>query len=61
MSSQRRRGLTGDEVSVGDAVRVAGWASTRRDNYIQVSHILTPNGVELLVGGAGNRAGRKNR
>ena len=52
VSAQRRRGLTGDEVSVGDAVRVAGWASTRRDNYIQVSHILMPNGVELLVGGA---------
>jgi len=51
VSAQRRRGLTGDEISVGDAVRVAGWSSTRRDNYVQVNHILMPNGVELLVGG----------
>ncbi len=53
VSSQRRRGLTGDEVSVGDPVRAAGWPSTRRDNYIQVNHILVEDsGVELLVGGA---------
>ncbi len=51
VSSQRRRGLTGDEISVGDSVRVAGWPSTRRDNYIQVNHVLLPSGVELLVGG----------
>jgi hypothetical protein len=51
VSSQRRRGLTGDEISVGDAVRVAGWPSTRRDNYVQVNHVLTPSGLELLVGG----------
>ena len=53
VSSQRRRGLTGDEVSVGDAVRVAGWPSTRRDNYIQVNHVLVERtGLEMLVGGA---------
>ncbi|MGI9257576.1 MAG: DUF6152 family protein [Gammaproteobacteria bacterium] len=53
VSSQRRRGLTGDEVSVGDAVRVAGWPSTRRENYIQVNHVLVERtGLEMLVGGA---------
>ena len=51
VSSQRRKGLTGDEISVGDAVRIAGWPSTRRDNYIQGNHVLLPDGVELLVGG----------
>ncbi|MFL2553586.1 MAG: DUF6152 family protein [Candidatus Rariloculaceae bacterium] len=52
VSSQRRKGLTGDEISVGDEVLIAGWPSTRRDNYIQGNHVLLPDGVELLVGGA---------
>jgi hypothetical protein len=52
VSSQRRRGLTGDRLAVGDKVRVAGWPSTRRDRYLQVNHVLLPDGVELLVGGA---------
>ena len=51
VSSQRRKGLTGDEISIGDQVRVAGWLSDRRDNYVQVNHVLLPNGVELLAGG----------
>ncbi len=52
VSAQRRRGLTGNEISIGDAVRVAGWPSTRRDNYLQVVHVLLSDGVEVLVGGA---------
>ena len=51
VSAQRRRGLTGDRLAVGDKVRVAGWPSTRRDRYLQVNHVLLPDGVELLVGG----------
>ena len=51
VSAQRRRGLTGDRLAVGDVVRVAGWPSTRRDRYLQVNHVLLPDGVELLVGG----------
>ena len=51
VSAQRRRGVTGDEIAVGDAVRVAGWPSNRRDRYLQVNHVLLPGGVELLVGG----------
>lgn len=51
VSAQSRRGLTADRLAVGDKVRVAGWPSTRRDRYIQVNHVLLPDGVELLVGG----------
>jgi hypothetical protein len=51
VSAQSRRGLTGDRLAVGDKVRVAGFPSTRRDHYIQVNHVLLPDGVELLVGG----------
>ncbi len=51
VSAQSRRGLTGDRVKVGDRVRVAGWPSTRRDRYLQVNHVLLPDGIELLVGG----------
>ena len=52
VSAQRRRGVTGELIEVGDEVRVAGWPSTRRDQYVQVNHVLLPDGVELLVGGA---------
>ena len=51
VSAQSRRGLTSDRLAVGDKVRVAGWPSTRRDRYLQVNHVLLPDGVELLVGG----------
>jgi len=52
VSAQRRRGLSGDNLAVGDKVRVAGAPSTRRERYLQVNHVLLPDGVELLVGGA---------
>ena len=32
VSAQRRRGLMNGPISVGDTLRVAGWASTRRPN-----------------------------
>ena len=51
VSAQRRRGLTGDLVEVGQRVRVAGSPSTRRDAYLQVQNVLLPDGVELLMGG----------
>ena len=51
VSAQRRRGLTGDLVEVGQRVRIAGSPSTRRDAYLQVQNILLPDGVELLMGG----------
>ena len=52
VSAQRRRGLTGDLVEVGQRVRVAGSPSTRRDAYLQVQNVLLPDGLELLMGGA---------
>ena len=52
VSAQRRRGMTSDRIAVGDKVRVAGSPSNRRDRYLQVNHVLLPDGVELLVGGA---------
>src|SRR5262245_30909478 len=51
VSAQRRRGVTGDRIAIGDKVRVAGWPSTRRDRYLLVNHVLLPDGVELLLGG----------
>ena len=50
VSSQRRRGLTSGRVQVGDHVLTAGWPSTQRPGYLQVNHILPPDGTELLVG-----------
>jgi len=50
VSSQRRRGLTSERVQVGDHVLAAGWPSTQRPGYLQVNHILPPDGTELLVG-----------
>jgi hypothetical protein len=60
VSAQRRRGLSGDRLRVGDRVKVAGWPSTRRDRYIQVNHVLLPDGVELLVGGTREPRWSKN-
>ena len=51
VSAQRRRGVTGGLIEVGDRVRVAGAPSTRRAQHMLVDHVLLPNGVELLVGG----------
>ena len=50
VSAQRRHGVTGGLIQVGDQVRIAGAASTRRPGYMVVDHILLPSGVELLVG-----------
>lgn len=50
VSAVSRRGVRGDQFAVGDRVRVAGNPSTRRDRYMQVHHVLTSTGTELLVG-----------
>lgn len=50
VSAQRRRGLMSGPISVGDTLRVAGWASTRRPLHMLVNHVLMPDGLELLVG-----------
>ena len=56
VSSQRRRGMTADLISVGDQVRVAGPTSTLRANHMVLDHLLLPSGVELLL--RGNREPR---
>lgn len=50
VSAQRRHGVMGGLIEVGDQVRVAGAASTRRPRYMLVDHLLLPSSVELLVG-----------
>ena len=50
VSAQRRRGLMQRPIEVGDTLRVAGWASTRRPQHMLVNHVLTSDGVEFLVG-----------
>lgn len=50
VSAQRRRGVSDNLVAVGDQVRVAGSASTRRPYHMLVNHLLLPDRVELLVG-----------
>ena len=50
VSAQRRRGVEGGLVQVGDRVRIAGWPSIRRPLHMLVNHVLMPDGVELLVG-----------
>lgn len=49
VSSQLRRGLSGDMLQVGDSVRVAGYPSTSRQNHMMLNHLLLPSGVELLL------------
>ena len=39
-----RRGLPRDIVTVGDRVRAAGFASTRRDNFLDITNVLLPSG-----------------
>jgi len=50
VSSQRRRGVTAGLIEVGDRVRVAGFASTRRAAHLLAEHMLLPDGLELLLG-----------
>jgi hypothetical protein len=56
VNSMDRRGIGRDLVQVGDAVKVAGNPSTRRELYLSVSNILLSSGTELLV--RGNRQPR---
>ena len=53
VSGQRRKGLTGDEISVGDAGRIAGFPSYRRDNFMKGMHLLLlQDNVEILISAA---------
>ncbi len=50
VSSQRRRGVPEGLIQVGDTIRVAGHASTRRENALLTEHLLLPGGTEILLG-----------
>lgn len=45
-----RRGVTGEQVRVGDRVRVAGFTSFRREQHMHAEHLFLPGDIELLVG-----------
>ena len=51
VNSLGRRGLDGSLINVGDTVRVAGSASTRRANAMSISNVLLPNGTEISIRG----------
>jgi len=44
-----RRGISGDTLSVGDRVRVAGYPSRFRDEQMLVTNMLMPDGEERLL------------
>lgn len=53
VSGQRRKGLTGDEISIGDPVRIAGFPSYRRDYFLKGMHLLLlEDNVEMLISAA---------
>ena len=49
VSGQNRRGITSDLINAGETVTVAGYASTRRTNNMNMRHILLANGQELML------------
>ena len=44
-----RLGVTGDLLSVGDHIKVAGQVSSRREYYFQGINLLLPSGLELIL------------
>ena len=50
VSALNRRGVTGEQVRVGDRVRVAGFASNRREHHMHAEYLFLPGDIELLVG-----------
>lgn len=49
VSAQRRRGMTQDMIAIGDQVRAAGSASTRREGHMLLDNLLLPDGQELMM------------
>ncbi len=50
VSALNRRGVSGEQLQIGDRVQVAGFTSSRRENHMHAEHLLLPGGVELLTG-----------
>lgn len=55
MTALNRRGITEDIFQVGDRLKVAGRASTRRANNMIMSNFLLPDGRELMLSNNGTR------
>lgn len=53
--SLKQEGLVDGYVSEGEHVRAAGQRSNRRDDWIRITHILGPNGTELVFTSGGPR------
>ena len=51
VNSLSRRGLDGSLINLGDTIRVAGHASTRRTNNMSITNVLLPNGTEISTRG----------
>ncbi len=51
VNSLSRRGLDGSLINVGDTIRVAGHASTRRTNNMSITNVLLPSGTEISIRG----------
>ncbi len=49
MNTLQRRGFSGESVKLGDHVRAAGAPSRRSRRAIFVTHLLLPNGEEILL------------
>ena len=43
-----RRGVPRDAVRVGERLRVAGFRSARRENYLDITNVLLPSGTEVV-------------
>lgn len=43
-----RRGIPRDAVRVGDRVRATGYRSNRREDWLDVTRVLVPDGTEIL-------------
>ncbi|MFL2547260.1 MAG: DUF6152 family protein [Candidatus Rariloculaceae bacterium] len=50
VSALNRRGVTGEQLRVGERVRVAGFTSSHREQHMHAEHVLLPGDVELLTG-----------
>jgi len=49
LNSLDRRDIPHDLVQVGDVIRVSGSPSSRRENHLYVSNLLTASGAEIMI------------
>ena len=43
-----RRGIPRDTAQVGERIKVAGFRSSRRENILDITNVLLPNGTEVV-------------